>query len=362
MKRILSLDGGGIRGVFTLELLLEMQTLLREHYQNPKLVLRDHFDCFAGTSTGAIIATCLCWGMEVEDVLKLYTEVGGKMFQPLPWYQFVRKFLVTKFTAEPLTEILKNLFLDDETGQPALLSSSRIKDKLLLVVVRNHTTGSAWPLTNNPLAKYNKLDRPDCNMKIPLWELVRASTAAPTFFPPAEIMLGDTKQIFVDGSITPYSNPAVIAALTATLPAYHVDWPTGPEKIRLVSVGTIQFSSELPGSNPKLWVGYYAKQIPTALLQTMGWQQDYICRCLGTCLYGEPLDGEIGDLIGVPNIFLHSWFSYVRYNQTYKKKEMEEILLRHPHLAEIDAIDAIPILSQVGKEYAAKHIKIEHLI
>lgn len=50
MKRILSLDGGGIRGVFTLEVLLQIETLLREHYakQDPakaeSFVLRDHFD------------------------------------------------------------------------------------------------------------------------------------------------------------------------------------------------------------------------------------------------------------------------------------------------------------------------------
>jgi hypothetical protein len=60
MKRILALDGGGIRGVFSLEILLHIQTLLREHYQAPEMVLADHFDLFAGTSTGAIIATCLC--------------------------------------------------------------------------------------------------------------------------------------------------------------------------------------------------------------------------------------------------------------------------------------------------------------
>jgi len=62
VKRILALDGGGIRGIFTLEVLLRMQQLLREHYGSPKLKLVEHFDFFAGTSTGAIIATCLCWG------------------------------------------------------------------------------------------------------------------------------------------------------------------------------------------------------------------------------------------------------------------------------------------------------------
>ena len=51
-----------------------------------------------------------------------------------------------------------------------------------MVVVRNHSTGSAWPLTNNPDANFNDPSRPDCNLNIPLWELVRASTAAPVYF------------------------------------------------------------------------------------------------------------------------------------------------------------------------------------
>ena len=90
MKRILALDGGGIRGVFTLEVLLKIEELLREHFrqQDPgkaeKFVLRDHFDFFAGTSTGAIIATCLCWGMKVERILKIYIEMARRCFSLCP--------------------------------------------------------------------------------------------------------------------------------------------------------------------------------------------------------------------------------------------------------------------------------------
>jgi len=67
MKRILTFDGGGIRGVFSLEILLRIETLLREHFKAPNLILADHFDFFAGTSTGAIIAAGLSWGMPVEE-------------------------------------------------------------------------------------------------------------------------------------------------------------------------------------------------------------------------------------------------------------------------------------------------------
>ena len=373
MKRILAMDGGGIRGVFTLEVLLKIEELLREHYKQQdrakaeRFVLRDHFDFFAGTSTGAIIATCLCWGMTVEQVLKLYVEYGQKMFQPVPWYRPYKKFLLSKFESGPLCDILRSLFIED--GKPAALGSKLLRKrphetgdgKLLMVVVRNHSTGSAWPLTNNPDAIFNDESRPDCNLKIPLWELVRASTAAPVYFAPAEILLGKKKQIFVDGGITPYNNPALIAALTAVLPGYKVNWTPGPENIRVVSVGTIQFSSELRVKNPKLWLGFNAAHIPGALLYGMNWQQDYLCRCLGKCLFGEKLDREAGFLMdmALPG---REWFSYARYNQSYKAEEMERILREDRHLAQLDAVGAIPRLRKIGEDYAKDHVKIEHLI
>jgi predicted acylesterase/phospholipase RssA len=388
MKRILALDGGGIRGVFTLEVLLQIEKLLREHYEkrDPEkaktFVLRDHFDFLAGTSTGAIIAACLCWGMTVKRVMDLYLEYGPKMFQPLPWHQFFKKHLIAKFAAAPISEMLESLFLepDPETGKmmPATLASPLLrngeKKNLLMVVLRNHTNGTAWPLTNNPDAIYNNPARADCNTQIPLWRLVRASTAAPTYFPPERIKLGDTEYVFVDGSITPYSNPAAIAALTAILPGYHINWPTGPEKIRLVSVGTLAFSSELPIGDPKLWVGHFARKIPAALLQSMGWQQDYLCRCLGECMFGELLDVEAGFLVDALDAASDGkypvwqprpgerWFSYVRYNRSFKKKEMQELLTKYPNLGRLEAVSTIPHLRRIGKEYAEANVKLEHLV
>ena len=325
MKHILSLDGGGIRGVFTLEVLLKIETLLREQQYNnsPDFVLRDHFDFFAGTSTGAIIAALLCWGMPVGEIRELYTKHGHVSSAPFHGTAIRSSGFYSRFDSQPLAEMLQRLF--SENGTDAKLGASRLRrmdmhdevaagsetetlaegeGKYLLLVVRNHSTGSSWPLTNNPHAKFNKLKAksdaptpPDTLLRFPLWQLVRASTAAPTYFDPVEIVLGGTRQLLVDGSISPYSNPALIAALTAILPAYRINWPTGPEKIRVVSVGTIEFSSRLQVKDEKLWLGHNARHIPVALLQTIAWQQDYLCRCLGECIYGELLDKEVGHLV-----------------------------------------------------------------
>jgi len=362
MKRILSLDGGGIRGVFSLEILLRIETLLRENLNKPKLVLADHFDFFAGTSTGAIIAAGLSWGMEVDKILELYVKHGTTMFQPVPWYRPIKRLFVSHYEAKPLSDMLRRLFSEDGEGEvPALLDSKRLRT-LLLVVVRNHSTGSAWPITNNPCAKYNRADLPDCNLKIPLWKIVRASTAAPVYFDPEEIMLGNRRHVFVDGAITPYNNPALIAALTAIMPSYQLSWETGPDKIRLISIGTIRFSLAAADKKVRgMWVGYNISRIPAALIQGIALEQDYVCRCLGECMHGEELDSEIGTLEGV-TLPGRSWFSYARYNQSYMGKAAEELLRHNPQLAKLDAVHSIARLRELGSEYAQEHVKIEHLI
>ena len=68
--------------------------------------------------------------------------------------------------------------------------------------MRNATTDSPWPISNNPYAKYNERSRLDCNLALPLWQLVRASTAAPTYFPPEVVVVGNREFIFVDGGVT----------------------------------------------------------------------------------------------------------------------------------------------------------------
>ena len=93
------------------------------------------------------------------------------------------------YDPEPLARELKGVF-----GDRTDLSPENLKC-LLLAVTRNVTTDSPWPLTSNPLAKYNNRAHPDCNLKIPLWKLVRASTAAPVYFPPEKVTLKPTNRI-----------------------------------------------------------------------------------------------------------------------------------------------------------------------
>src|SRR5215469_6567633 len=129
-RKLLALDGGGIRGVITLGVLAEMEGQLKEKLgRGDDFVLADYFDYIAGTSTGAIIASCLALGMSVAQIRKFYVDSGGDMFRPAG---FLRK-LRYKFQHKPLARKLKKVF-----GKDTTLGSTKLRT-LLMLVLRNAT-------------------------------------------------------------------------------------------------------------------------------------------------------------------------------------------------------------------------------
>ena len=102
-KRILALDGGGIRGILTLEYLEVMESEFRRRFNNPDFLLCDYFDLIGGTSTGSIIAAGLACGMTVEQLKKLYTGIGTDVFQAEFWRLGL---LAPKFKSGSLQEAL----------------------------------------------------------------------------------------------------------------------------------------------------------------------------------------------------------------------------------------------------------------
>lgn len=362
MKRILALDGGGIRGIFTLQVLARLEALFRAELHRPDLVLRDVFDFFAGTSTGAIIATCVAWGMSVSEIEDLYIRRGADMFARQVWYRRWK----AKYRSEEIAAFFREYFCEDDKS-PALLGTRKLYDgdtpKYLLVVMRNASTGSPWPVCNNPKAKYSRPDHPGNNLQIPLWKLLRASTAAPTFFPPETITLNQKVHIFVDGGITPHNNPALIAALMATLPPYQIGWPTGTDQLQVVSVGTGSVRTQLAKQDAERihLLDQVAYVIP-ALLESIAIEQDLLCRVLGDCRFGSELDREIGDLRG-PGMLATSEkrFSYVRYNRFYSADETRELLVATKQQFSLDNLQLIPYLQKTGREYAEQNVKREHL-
>jgi patatin-like phospholipase/acyl hydrolase len=363
MKRILALDGGGIRAVFSLQILARIEELFREEQNNPDLVLGDVFDLIAGTSTGAIVAAFLSWGLPVSRIEELYKDHGPDMFAGSSFINLLK----SKYKAEAIAGFFRNHFTEEDGRTPALLGTKRLK-KSLLIVMRNGSTGGVWPVSNNPEAKYNLCTKEDgtpnlqCNLDIPLWQLLRASTAAPTYFPPEEIILDHVPHLFMDGGITPYNNPALIAVLMATLPPYKFCWPTGRESLHVISVGTGLARARLPGKAASgINLLDHIKYIAPALIGTIAAEQDLLCRAMGDCVHGPGLDSEIGAL-EMPTLFnaQEQKFTYARYDQPLDAT-IPEIKKLPGSQAQLDDLTLIPLLTTLGEKYAAAHVQREHL-
>jgi uncharacterized protein len=371
MRKLLALDGGGIRGMITIEVLQQIENTLRAKFNKPELVLADYFDYIAGTSTGAIIATCLSLRMEVSKVAKFYRESGEQMFRKANIFNRLKY----KYEDEPLAMMLKKIINDYSHGGPGTLGDPAI-DTYLMMVLRNATTDSPWPVSNNPDAKYNLRTRKDCNLDIPLWQLVRASTAAPVYFPPEVVSLplgnGDERTfIFVDGGITMYNNPAFQLFLMATTGPYKLNWPAGENKMLLISVGT----GTAPAEDTSLRVGdmnllYNASSIPSALMAAALHQQDLLCRVFGRCLAGDSIDREFGNFIeghvencGTEAPLQQKFFTYARYNAQLTSKGLTDLGLgniKPQHVQQLDSIEHIDDLSAVGNAVGRQHVKSDH--
>jgi uncharacterized protein len=333
--RMLAFDGGGIRGLLSLGILRKIEA---EIAAKTGQRLCDYFDYIAGTSTGAIIAVGLARGLNTAQLIDFYLANGKQMFEHASLINRL-KFL---YTADPLKARLQEVFGPGTDLQPDNLRC------LLLVVTKNVTTDSPWPLSSNPDAKYNDPTRPDCNLKMSLWQLVRASTAAPVYFPPETLQWDAANAaktfVFVDGGVTPYNNPAFLLYRMATEPAYRLNWPTGEKNLLLISVGT--GASEAKGAtaaSPNKNLFSNVADLPGELMYGSLVDQDINCRTVGRCTFGAHLDREILDLVQpIPlSTDLNRRFLYARYNADLSREGLNQLGFPEVDPASIQKLDAV---------------------
>jgi predicted acylesterase/phospholipase RssA len=387
-RKLLALDGGGIRGLITIEILARIERIVREQANKPSLVLADYFDYIAGTSTGAVIGTLLALGKPVDEIRRIYLDCGRMMFdkntimgrleklgRDVPHGASVLRALdiatdyakrvldkeaYAKYPDKPLADKLKELIGGDDTT----LGTDKLKT-LLLLVLCNVTTDSPWPLSNNPRARYNDPVRRNSNAKFPLWQVVRASTAAPTYFPPEEISAGGDIFVFVDGGVTTYNNPSFQLFLQATLEPYGLMWPVGEKNMILVSVGTGLHPNAQQGlRSADLHAAAAISTATEALFNAATYQQDQLCRVFGRCLCGDPLDSEISDLVGMKTPADPSrLFTYMRYNATLTREGLDSLGLAGINPRDVESLDSVEHmeeLQKVGAAVAERKVKPEH--
>jgi patatin-like phospholipase/acyl hydrolase len=212
--KILALDGGGIKGVYT----AEMMRLCEEAYGKK---LSAAFDMIAGTSTGGIIALGLGLGLSAEEIAAFYRDDGRKIFPPLPkgtlgkLWQFLTWMGGPKLNHEELEAALQRRFEDHLLGES---------------ITRLVIPAFMMPKTEIAVFKTDHHEDFRNDHLTPMWKVARATSAAPTYLKGLEHE--ESGRIFIDGGV--WANNPVMVALVDALTAYDVS----PDQIEVFSIGT----------------------------------------------------------------------------------------------------------------------------
>jgi hypothetical protein len=268
-----------------------------------------NFDYIAGSSTGAIIATALSLGMRVAEIRAFYEQSAVEVFRRTGW----RFRIGYRYDDAGLNRVLQ-----EHLGVDTSLGSDRLRTLLLLV---------------------------------------RASAAAPGYFKPESVRVGEQSFVFLDGGLTPYNNPAFHLFLAATLTPYRLCWPAGADQILLVSAGTgMRLAPAVAPAAEGLAVIRQMSSLPGALISAEMVEQDLLCRVFGRARVGEPIDAELGDLsAGSPTI--PKLFSYMRFDADLSREGLGRLGLPDvdpEHVQRLDATAYIPELERVGDALAGK--------
>ncbi|WP_246722851.1 CBASS cGAMP-activated phospholipase [Aureimonas sp. OT7] len=225
--RILALDGGGIKGVYTAELM----RLCEEHFEKP---VASVFDMIAGTSTGGIIALGLGLGKSAAEIAAFYRDDGRHIFPPLPrrrlmrWWKLWCALHGPKLNHEELERALKRRFEDHLLGE----STCRLVIPAFMM-----------PKTEIAVFKTDHHEDFRNDHKTPMWKVARATSAAPTYLKGLEHE--ESGRIFIDGGVWA-NNPAMVALVDA-LTAYDIT----PDQVQMLSIGTGNAPFSL--SRDKVW-------------------------------------------------------------------------------------------------------------
>lgn len=193
MKTILSVDGGGVRGIIPLACLVRLESLRGKP-------CREIFDMVAGTSTGAVIATGIALGISARGLLAIYRDLARRAFQRLPWWQVLFNLGNHRYDNAFIAETLREL--------GAEIPLNRLPIDILITAKNTRTSRTDFFVRDNP-------------GNACLWggmllrDAVLASIAAPTYFPAHTASVRGVQHTWVDGGVGVAGNPCYQAAVEA---------------------------------------------------------------------------------------------------------------------------------------------------
>jgi hypothetical protein len=361
-KRILAIDGGGVRAVLALALLEQIEVILSAR-AGRKVRLCDYFDLIGGTSSGAITACGLALGYSAEQVREIYAQFSPRVFRRGRWHI---PGLQAKFDSRVMQRELKGVIGDRRLDSLDLLTG-------LAIIMKRMDTGSAWVVSNNPRSQYweTPSDRAFIgNREFPLVNLLRASTAAPTYFDaePVTIVEGAPPGLFIDGGLTPHRNPTLQLLMMALINSYGLNWQGGADQLLVVSVGAGSYRHRMAiGEAASLGAVGLAVRALSGVMDDFDMLQEVLLHWLS----GSPslwrLNTEIGKLSGQQGPLNQPIMTFHRYDVRLETEwlntelglgfdEAELVQLRR-----MDVPELIPRLYDLGKLAAQRFIQPDDL-
>ncbi len=213
MKTILSIDGGGIRGIIPLACLIELEKVEGK----PS---KEIFDMVAGTSTGAVIAAGLALGVSARGLMAMYRNLAESAFQALPFWKVALNLGNHRYSSEFIEQTLDEMGAEREINSLPIdiliTGKNTVTSRTDFFVRDNEGNASIWG-------------------QLPLKDAVLASTAVPTYFPAHSATLNGTTHTWVDGGVGISGNPCYQTAVEA------IHYSSGayvPGDTRMLSFGT----------------------------------------------------------------------------------------------------------------------------
>ncbi|MBZ0284648.1 MAG: patatin-like phospholipase family protein [Anaerolineae bacterium] len=232
--RILSIDGGGIRGLIPAMVMAEIEKRTGRH-------TTELFDIIAGTSTGGVLALGIVKpdadgnpAFSAADGIKLYEEEGGAIFD-LPMFQRIRSggsLSDAKYPSDGVESVLKKHFGDIE-----------LKQALRDVIITSYEIER-----NIPWFFRSARAKTDPAYNFPMWQVARSTSAAPTFFEPSKLDVEGLEDYYalVDGAV--FANNPTMCAYVDAKTRYQ-----DSEGVLIVSLGTGELMKRAHYDEAKDW-------------------------------------------------------------------------------------------------------------
>jgi hypothetical protein len=210
--RILTIDGGGIRGVIAATWLQLLEKELEEH----GLTLSGSFDLICGTSTGSIVAAAVATGMDMGTVVSLFKKSGPDIFSN------PKGILVNLFKSRYNGNALNNVLQE-------VLGNSQLEDAKTNLCIPSYDVVTRKTFLLRSYDKYTK--------DLEIWNACRASCSAPIYFPAHTIVLNDVERVLIDGGVSA-NNPASLAIAESISINRKKSLKLMSDEIVLISLGT----------------------------------------------------------------------------------------------------------------------------